>query len=102
TPTGFIPKYEDLVRLFEKELDTNYSKEDYELQFMFSMPQLLDKLDIADKYFRGETSAVPKEIFEVIDSQRKLLIEAQEHYGEKISPFRFEDYKMPEALTKPF
>ncbi|MBW2265154.1 MAG: phosphoenolpyruvate carboxykinase (GTP) [Deltaproteobacteria bacterium] len=102
TPTGFIPKYEDLVRLFEKELDTNYSKEDYELQFMFSMPQLLDKLDIADKYFRGETSAVPKEIFEVIDSQRKLLIEAQEHYGEKISPFRFEDYKIPEVLTKPF
>ncbi len=102
TPTGFIPKYEDLARLFEKELDTNYSKEDYELQFTFSMPQLLDKLDIADKYFRGETSAVPKEIFEVIDSQRKLLIEAQEHYGEKISPFRFEDYKIPEALTKPF
>ncbi len=102
TPTGFIPKYEDLARLFKKELDTNYPKEDYEFQFTSSMPQLLDKLDIADKFFRGEASAVPKEIFEVIDSQRKLLIEAQDHYGEEISPFRFEDYQIPEALTKPF
>ncbi len=102
TPTGFIPKYEDLALLFEKELDTSYSKEDYELQFMFNMPQLLDKLDIAEEFFRQETSAIPKEIFALIDSQRKLLVEAKDNYGEEISPSAFKDYKIPEALTKPF
>ena len=46
TPTGFIPKYGDLAELFKKELATGYSKEDYELQFMTRVPELLDKLHI--------------------------------------------------------
>ena len=74
---GFIPKYEDLVELFKKELATSYSKEDYELQFLTRVPELLEKLDIAEEFFRKETSHVPGEIFDMINIQRKLLLEAQ-------------------------
>jgi len=102
TPTGFIPKYEDLVELFEKELATSYSKEDYELQFITCVPELLAKLDIAERFFRKETSILPKEIFQMIDIQRRLLLEAQKTYGDDISPFRFKDYKVPVPLTQPF
>lgn len=102
TPTGFIPKYEDLVELFKKELATSYSQEDYELQFLTRVPELLEKLDIADKFFRKETSLVPREIFHMIDIQRKLLLEAQKTYGDDISPFRFKDYQVPVPLTQPF
>jgi phosphoenolpyruvate carboxykinase (GTP) len=102
TPTGFIPKYGDLAELFNKELATAYSKEDYELQFMTRVPELLDKLHIAEEFLQKETRGKPKEIFETIDSQRKLLLEAKEVYGDNISPFRFEDYEPPLPLTRPF
>jgi phosphoenolpyruvate carboxykinase (GTP) len=102
TPTGFIPKYEDLVVLFEKELAASYSKEDYELQFMTRGPELLEKLDIAERFFRKETSLVPKEIFQMIDIQRRLLLEVQKTYGDDVSPFRFKDYQVPAPLTQPF
>lgn len=102
TPTGFIPKYEDLVGLFKKELATSYSKEDYELQFMTRMPELLEKLDMAERFFRKETSGIPREIFEMIDALRKLLLEGQEIYGDDVSPFRFKDYQVPVSLTQPF
>lgn len=102
TPTGFIPKYEDLVALFEKELAASYSKEDYELQFTTRGPELLEKLDIAERFFRKETSLVPKELFQMIDIQRRLLLEAQKTYGDDVSPFRFKDYQVPVSLTQPF
>jgi phosphoenolpyruvate carboxykinase (GTP) len=103
TPTGFIPKYEDLAELFEKELATSYSQDQYGLQFVMRVPELLEKLEIVEKFYQQETSTVPKEIFEMIDAQRDLLLEAQKTYGEDhISPFKFKDYEVPQSLTKPF
>jgi len=99
TPIGLIPKYEDLAELFEKELATGYSKDNYELQFAVRVPELIEKLEIVEKFYQKETSAVPKEIFEMIEAQRGLLLEAQKRYGEDyISPFKFEDYEVPESL----
>lgn len=103
TPTGLIPKYEDLAVLFEKELATGYSRDQYEVQFAMRVPELLEKLEIVREFYRKETSDVPKEIFEMIDAQRGLLIQAQKKHGEDhISPFKFKDYGVPESLTKPF
>ncbi len=102
TPTGYIPRYEDLAELFKKELGGNYSKDDYEIQFMIRVPELLDKLDIAERFFKKGTSDVPTEISDMIDIQRKLLLEAQKTYGDNVSPFKFKDYEVPPPLTKPF
>lgn len=102
TPTGLIPKYDDLAGLFKKELQTSYSKEDYEFQFMTCVPELLDKLNISEKFFQKETSAVPKEIFGMIDALKDLLLEAQKTLGDNISPFKFKDYQVPVPLTLPF
>jgi len=102
TPTGFIPKYEDLAELFGKELETSYSQDQYELQFMTLVPELLDKLQIVEAFYKEETSNVPKEIFDMIAVQRGLLIEAKNEFGENIPPATFEGYEVPEALTKPF
>jgi phosphoenolpyruvate carboxykinase (GTP) len=102
TPTGLIPKYEDLAELFDKELATGYSKDQYELQFAMRVPELLEKLEIVEEFYKKETR-IPKEIFEMIVAQRSLLVEAQKKYGEDhISPFKFKDYQVPESLTKPF
>lgn len=102
TPAGFIPKYEDLAGLFEKELSTGYSRDDYEVQFMTRTDELLDKLNVAEEFFKKETSKIPKEIVDMIDKKRRLLLEAKQKYGDNISPFKFADYEAPEALRKPF
>jgi len=102
TPVGSIPTYEDLVELFNKELSASYSKDDYELQFMTRVPELLEKFDIIEEFYHKETSVVPKEIFEMIDTQRRLLLATQKMYGDNISPFKFKDYKVPVPLTQPF
>jgi phosphoenolpyruvate carboxykinase (GTP) len=102
TPIGLIPKYEDLVELFKKELDTNYSKEDYETQFVTRVLELLDKLDIAEEFFQKDPTHIPSEIFDMIKMQRELLVEVQKTLGDNISPFKFKDYNVPEKLTKPF
>ena len=103
TPIGFIPKYEDLAGLFEKELGRSYSQDQYELQFVMRVPELLEKLEIVEGFYKKETSVVPKEIFEMITAQRSLLLEAQKTYGEDhISPSRFEEYGVPDSLTLPF
>jgi len=102
TPTGFIPKYEDLAELFRRELGASYSQEQYELQFMTRVTELLDKLEIVEKFYQGETSDIPREIFDMIATQRKLLFEAKNQYGDNIVPSKFKDYKVPVALTRPF
>jgi phosphoenolpyruvate carboxykinase (GTP) len=103
TPTGFIPKYEDLAELFERELRASYSQGQYEVQFMTRIPELLEKLDIVEAFYKKETSAVPEAIFEMIDIQRGLLLEAKKLYGgDHISPLKFKDYKLPQSLTQPF
>ncbi len=102
TPIGFIPKYEDLVELFQKELSKGYPKEDYESQFMTHIPEFLDKLRLAEEFFGKADTFIPQEISDMINIQRKLFEEARQSLGEHISPFKFEGYKVPEALTKPF
>ena len=101
TPTGWIPKYEDLAKLFERELSASYSREDYEQQFMTQVKELLDKLDNVEEFYRKETSAVPKEILDMIEIQRHLLLEVEKEYGPQISPFKFKDYTPPAALAAP-
>lgn len=101
TPTGWIPKYEDLAELFKRELSASYSREDYERQFMTRVKQLLEKLDIVEEFYRKETSAVPKEILDMIEIQREHLVEVEKKDGSDISPFKFKDYVPPAALTTP-
>jgi phosphoenolpyruvate carboxykinase (GTP) len=101
TPTGWIPKYEDLAKLFKRELSASYSREDYEQQFMTQVKELLDKLDIVEEFYGKESSAVPKEILDMIKIQRGLLLEVEKKHGPQISPFKFKGYTPPAALVAP-
>jgi phosphoenolpyruvate carboxykinase (GTP) len=99
TPIGFIPKYEDLAELFQKELGTAYHREDYQQQFMIRVRQVWDKLDGVEKFYRAETSAVPRKIFAAIDISRKLLLEAERRHGSDIPPVKFKDAPCPAELA---
>ncbi len=90
TPIGYIPKYEDLARLFKEVLNKDYSREDYEKQFTIRVPELLAKIDRIEKIYRERVREVPEELFQVLEEERRRLIEAREKYGDYISPFALE------------
>lgn len=90
TPIGYIPKYEDLERLFKQVLNKDYSREDYEKQFTIRVPELLAKIERIEKIYREQVTEVPEELFQVLEEERKRLLEAREKYGDYISPFVLE------------
>ena len=86
TPTGLIPRYEDLKALFKEVLGKDYAKEDYVTQFTIRVPENLAKLDRIEQIYRTQVSDTPEVLFEVLESQRERLLKAREKYGDYISP----------------
>jgi phosphoenolpyruvate carboxykinase (GTP) len=90
SPTGLIPKHEDLMKLFKEYLNQDYSKEDYLRQFSILIPENLSKLDRVEKIYKEKVSDTPPIVFETFDKVRGRLKEAQQKYGDCISPFDLE------------
>jgi len=88
TPIGFIPKYEDIRKLFQTTLNKDYSREQYGNQFSIRIDKLVAKLDRLEKIFTEE--ATPAEFFHWFGEQRKRLSLAKEKFAKvTISPFDF-------------
>lgn len=89
TPTGRIPKYEDLKKLFKEVLNKDYSEEDYKKQFMVRVPESLAKIDRIKEVYETKVKDTPKVLFDVLEEQRKRLLEAQKKFGDYITPDKF-------------
>ena len=90
SPTGFLPKYEDLKKLFKRVLGKDYSKADYVKQFTIRVPENLAKIERVQRFYQENVSDTPAELFELLDQQRQRLVEARERFGDYISPESFE------------
>ncbi len=86
TPTGWIPKYEDLKRLFKEVLNKEYSLEDYKKQFMIRIPENLAKIERIKEVYKTQVIDPPNILFEELDKQKQRLLDAQEKYGDYITP----------------
>ena len=86
TPTGFIPVYEDLKRLFTETLHKDYSREDYIKQFTIRIPESLAKIDRLTDIYKVRVSDTPEIVFEVLEEQKKRLEKARSEHGDYISP----------------
>jgi phosphoenolpyruvate carboxykinase (GTP) len=93
TPTGYIPKYEDLRRLFKQVLRKDYAKEDYAKQFTIRVPENLAKIERVQRFYQENVTDTPLELFGILYLQRTRLVEAREKYGDYISPENFEKEK---------
>ncbi|MBS7616796.1 phosphoenolpyruvate carboxykinase (GTP) [Candidatus Bathyarchaeota archaeon] len=80
TPTGLIPKYEDLHVLFRQVLNKEYRKEDYSKQFTIRVSENLDKIERVEKFYREKVLDTPEELFAALNQQRERLIEAKEKF----------------------
>ncbi|MGB2600728.1 MAG: phosphoenolpyruvate carboxykinase (GTP) [Candidatus Omnitrophota bacterium] len=96
TPCGYIPKYDDLVKLFKEVLGDDYTKEQYEEQFTMRIPErLAKKVRIMDIY-HTKVFDTPHVFLKAMEDQKKRLEECQKKHGDYISPFVFEK----EAVSK--
>ncbi|MCL2691357.1 MAG: phosphoenolpyruvate carboxykinase (GTP) [Candidatus Bathyarchaeota archaeon] len=86
TPTGLIPKYEDLKTLFKEVLNKEYTKEEYTKQFTIRIPENLAKIERVSKFYQENVTDIPLEMFGQLYKQRERLIEAQTKHGDYIPP----------------
>jgi phosphoenolpyruvate carboxykinase (GTP) len=91
TPTGYIPKYEDLHRLFKEVLGKEYSKEDYIKQFTIRVPENLSKIERVQRFYQENVTDTPLELFGLLYLQRERLLEAKEKFGDYVSPENFQE-----------
>jgi len=88
TPTGFIPKYDDLARLFEQRLHARFTRDDYEQQFAVRVTENLAKLDRVEKIYKDKVPDTPQILFSTFNEARSRLKAAGDKFGDFISPFK--------------
>jgi phosphoenolpyruvate carboxykinase (GTP) len=89
SPTGRMPMYEDLKRLFQEVLGEEYRQEDYDRQFTVRIPENLAKIERIKKIYQTQVSGTPKILFEILEKQKLRLEKTREQFG---------DYVLPEKL----
>jgi phosphoenolpyruvate carboxykinase (GTP) len=85
-PTGLLPVYDDLRRLFREVLDREYSEAEYVDQFSLRIPQWLAKLDRIETLYREKVTDTPPVFYEQLQAQRDRLLAAQTQHGDVIEP----------------
>jgi len=91
TPTGLVPKYEDLKRLFKEVLKKDYSREAYDKQFTLRVPENLAKIERINKIYENKAQIpdTPEVLFRVLEEQKVRLNQAKEKFGDYITPDKF-------------
>jgi phosphoenolpyruvate carboxykinase (GTP) len=90
-PTGYIPRFEDLKKLFKEVLKRDYTQQDYVNQFTIRAAENLAKIDRVEKFHRQNVADAPAELFDVLARQRERLEKAREKYGDYISPLELDE-----------
>jgi phosphoenolpyruvate carboxykinase (GTP) len=85
TPTGYIPHYQDLKRLFKEALDKEYPKEAYDVQFTLRIQENLAKTDRIINVYKNISDA-PEAVLNILEEQRERLLSAKEKHGDYILP----------------
>ena len=86
TPTGWIPKYEDLAPLFKEKLNKEYTQDDYVKQFTIRIPNLLAKYDRVEAIYKEKVADTPQLVYDTFAAIRKRLKDMQAEKGDFISP----------------
>ncbi|MCD6175499.1 MAG: phosphoenolpyruvate carboxykinase (GTP), partial [Planctomycetes bacterium] len=86
TPTGWIPKHEDLAPLFKEKLNKDYTQEEYVQQFTVRVANMLAKYDRVEAIYKEKVSDTPQLVYDTFDAIRKRLKDLQAAKGDSVSP----------------
>ncbi|MCK5534030.1 phosphoenolpyruvate carboxykinase (GTP) [bacterium] len=89
TPIGYIPKYEDLKKLFQKVLKKDYAEEDYLKQFTLRIPENIEKIERITGIYKTKAINVPDIFFSSLEEQKKRLEVARKRDGDYVPPAKF-------------
>lgn len=89
TPTGYIPRYDDLRLLFRKVLGKQYPRSHYRRQFTIRVPENLAKIERITAIYREQVRNAPPQVFRVLEEERERLEQAQRRHGDYIPPEMF-------------
>jgi phosphoenolpyruvate carboxykinase (GTP) len=86
TPTGFIPAYKDLQRLFQEVLGKTYTSEEYVRQFTVRVPENLKKTERILALYKKDVPDTPPMVSALLEEQKDRLIAMRDSHGEYVSP----------------
>ena len=89
TPIGYIPKYEDLKKLFKDRIDKEYPQDLYMKQFSLYIDNIIARIDMQEDAY-GKEKNIPDRLFEVLKEQRQGLLELKEKFGPIVAPEQLE------------
>jgi phosphoenolpyruvate carboxykinase (GTP) len=88
-PTGFMPRYDDLRKLFREVLGSSYIVEDYQQQFCMKIPLELARIERVKGYL-SQAPDMPAVVFYMLEGQRRRLVRWQHQVGDLVTPFDLE------------
>jgi phosphoenolpyruvate carboxykinase (GTP) len=83
TPIGYLPKYADLVPLFQT-ISKEYPQSLYDMQFALYVDKIVDRLDLQRDAYSKEPE-IPKILFKIYENQKKELLLLKEKHGPVIT-----------------
>ncbi len=83
TPIGFVPKYEDLKKLFNG-IDKEYPKSLYDMQFAVYVDNIIKRIDLQTEAYSKEKN-LPSQLFKVYEKQKEELLALKEKFGSVVS-----------------
>jgi len=86
TPTGKIPKYQDLVALFKEYLDEDFSEADYTYLFTFHCTKWIEKLERTKAFYNKMDPNTPADLFAYWDAAIARIKAAKDKSGDQIKP----------------
>jgi phosphoenolpyruvate carboxykinase (GTP) len=90
TPTGYVPRYEDLRVIFRRVLGRDYARREYEGQFTLRIPELLRKIERMVDLYSNDVFNTPGVLLDALENQQRRLTESMVQHGEYIRPKNLE------------
>jgi phosphoenolpyruvate carboxykinase (GTP) len=87
TPTGYIPRHEDLVPLFGSVLDRDYPRDLYRRQFTVRVLENIKRTERIREYYEKKVPDASRIIRTVFAEQLARLKDLRRRKGDYVSPF---------------
>jgi phosphoenolpyruvate carboxykinase (GTP) len=90
TPIGYIPRYDDLKKLFSQIIDKPYPENLYIKQFSLYVDNIIGRIDLQIEAY-GKEDHIPPKLFEILQAQREGLEALKAQYGPVVSPAQLDE-----------
>ena len=92
TPIGYIPRYDDLKKLFSRIIDKPYPENLYIKQFSLYLDNIIGRIDLQIEAY-GKEDHIPPKLFDILQAQREGLEALKAQYGPVVSPAQLDEYE---------